>query len=71
MRYTFIDRDIAVQEEQRAIRDLNNQMYYDVLVAQERYEASDPNSDIDIDGGQCICGEYKCSDEYVHWTSGF
>ena len=30
-----------------------------------------PNEDIDIENGQCCCGEYDCQDEYVHWSKGF
>jgi len=25
---------------------------------------------VDVDGGQCCCGEYNCNEEYVHWSSG-
>ena len=34
-------------------------------------EFTDPNEDIDTANGQCVCGEYNCNDEYVHWTSGY
>jgi hypothetical protein len=71
MRYTFVDRDIAIQEEKRAIADSNNQMYYEMLASQDLHEQANPNSDIDIDGGQCVCGKYNCRESYVHWTSGF
>jgi hypothetical protein len=26
---------------------------------------------INVDEGQCCCGEYDCKDEYVHWSSGY
>lgn len=29
----------------------------------------DPNED--LQPGECICGTFKCKDEYVHWTSGW
>jgi hypothetical protein len=25
---------------------------------------------VNVDGGQCCCGEYNCKDEYAHWSSG-
>ena len=25
---------------------------------------------VDVDGGQCCCGEYQCKEEYAHWSSG-
>ena len=25
---------------------------------------------VDVDGGQCCCGEYNCKEEYSHWSSG-
>ena len=38
---------------------------------QPRHLECDPNDDIDTQNGQCICGQYDCAEEYVHWTSGF
>lgn len=26
---------------------------------------------INVDEGQCCCGEYDCKDEYAHWSSGY
>ena len=31
----------------------------------------DPNTDIDVENGQCCCGEYNCKESYAHWSSGF
>lgn len=38
---------------------------------QDWYIDADPNEDIDTENGQCICGDYNCSEEYAHWTSGY
>lgn len=35
------------------------------------YFNQDPNLDIDQEQGQCVCGEFNCTEEYVHWTSGW
>jgi|TARA_R110001583_G_scaffold67164_2_gene192375 hypothetical protein len=26
---------------------------------------------VDVDNGQCCCGEYQCKEEYSHWSSGY
>ena len=30
-----------------------------------------PSEDEVLEPGQCICGAFKCNDEYAHWTSGY
>ena len=30
-----------------------------------------PSEDEVLEPGQCICGAFKCGDEYAHWTSGW
>ena len=46
--------------------DLANLKSYGALSPQEF--APD---DEDLQPGQCICGAFKCNDEYAHWTSGY
>ena len=60
---------------------MNDTMIRDELMQQARLSVDweivnqdvhpDPNADIDISNGQCCCGEYRCKEEYVHWTSGW
>lgn len=41
----------------------------------EKYGVKHPSEfaieEIELQDGECICGELNCKDEYVHWTSGW
>ena len=44
----------------------------DLFDAYDAYEAHPGDDDyIDVDNGQCCCGEYHCKDEYSHWSKGY
>ena len=40
----------------------------------ERFGVKDPAEFADLedhDDGTCCCGDTDCTDQYVHWTSGY
>ena len=40
----------------------------------ERFGVKDPAEFADLedhDDGACCCGDTDCTDQYVHWTSGY
>jgi len=41
----------------------------------ETYGAKHPSEfdtgENELQPGECICGEFNCKEEYVHWTSGW
>lgn len=48
---------------------------WESILLQIRSEAAEAPQEPDrpepLEKDECICGEIKCKDEYVHWTSGF
>jgi len=53
------------------LKELNALSIRKPIAIEPQDQYNDPNEDIDTENGQCICGDYNCSEEYVHWTSGW
>ena len=62
--------------EQAAVAQMDRALVYETKgqefdSLQPRHFECDINNDIDTENGQCICGDYDCKEQYVHWTSGW
>ena len=48
-----------------------NETFVDDSGVEHHIDDFRPSDDEVLEPGQCICGAFKCNDEYAHWTSGW
>ena len=52
-------------------KDKYNDTFVDDCGVEHHIDDFRPSEDEVLEPGQCICGAFKCGDEYAHWTSGW